>query len=412
MPVTALSAVNYGALPFKEQIAFFKGKLNLPTERWNDIWQGSHAKAFVVAGAMKHDLLVDLRSAVDAAISDGKSLTWFQSEFKKIVAKHGWAHTGSSSWRAKVIFDTNMRQSYNAGRYEQLQQYAYWRYAHGDSRYPRELHLKWHDTILPKDHPWWSTHFPQNGWGCKCRVYGVSQYELERRGLTVTTAPEDGIREWLDKTTGEVHQVPKGIDPGFDYNVGEASLGKRLTTQQMQAWQAQKGDAWQSLTSDTWQSFNLPQLLPVIDTNVALAPSAQTIEQLSDTVNKAFGKEKIVPGPTDNLSVYINSAALVEHLSKDLHRSRFIPLLADVIAAPQEVWAAFEKHLGTGKVALRLRYIKVVNVGKNKSLLLVAQVVKGRIEAWTFIPLTPGGYLNKQRRGRLLYSADITGKDE
>ncbi|MCE9679607.1 head morphogenesis protein [Shewanella sp. AS1] len=404
--------VRYGSLPFNEQISFFRDKLNLPTERWNDIWQGSHAKAFVVAGAMKHDLLVDLRSAVDAAIADGKSLTWFQSEFKNIVAKHGWAHTGSAAWRAKVIYQTNMLQSYNAGRYAQLQQFDYWRYAHGDSRYPRELHLKWHGTVLPKTDPWWSTHFPQNGWGCRCRVYGVSRYDMERRGITVTPAPEDGVRDWTDKRTGEVHQIPKGIDPGFDYSVGEASLGKRLTSEQMQAWQAQKADAWQSLTSDTWKTLGLPAVLPAINTSAVLAPSAQTLDELSDTVHKAFGEEAIVSGPTNSLSVYINSAALVEHLSKDLHRSRFIPLLTDVIATPQEVWAAFEKHLGTGKVALRLRYIKVVNIGKNKSLLLVAQVVKGRIEAWTFIPLTPGSYLNKQRRGSLLYSADGDGKDE
>ncbi len=45
----------------------------------------------------------------------------------------------------------------------------------------------------------------------------MSQSELERRGLTTTAAPNDGMRDWTNKATGEVHQVPKGIDPGFDY---------------------------------------------------------------------------------------------------------------------------------------------------------------------------------------------------
>lgn len=34
------------------------------------------------------------------------------------------------------------------------------------------------------------------------------------------TAPAMEYQEWQDKK-GDVHQVPKGIDPGWDYNVGQ-----------------------------------------------------------------------------------------------------------------------------------------------------------------------------------------------
>ena len=78
-------AVRYGSLPFIEAITFFKGKLNVPTERWNDVWQAGHNNAFMVAGAMKDDLLNDFRKAVDMAIAEGKSLTWFKKEFKNMV---------------------------------------------------------------------------------------------------------------------------------------------------------------------------------------------------------------------------------------------------------------------------------------------------------------------------------------
>ncbi|WP_299001772.1 phage minor head protein [uncultured Shewanella sp.] len=209
--------VNYGSLPFKEAIAFFRAKLNVPSERWNDIWQTGHNQSFMVAGALKDHLLNDFRRAVDNAIAEGRSLTWFKREFNQIVAQHGWQHTGSSDWRASVIYDTNVRQSYNAGRYEQLQSFDYWEYQHGDSRYPREMHLKWHGTLLPKEHSWWQTHMPQNGWGCKCRVRGRSGQALARAGKAVTKPPKDGVYDWTDKATGETHQIPKGIDPGFDY---------------------------------------------------------------------------------------------------------------------------------------------------------------------------------------------------
>ena len=57
--------------PFFEQIEFFRNKLNLPSERWDDIKKAAHDRAFIVAGVMKADLLSDLNGAVDNAIAGG-----------------------------------------------------------------------------------------------------------------------------------------------------------------------------------------------------------------------------------------------------------------------------------------------------------------------------------------------------
>ncbi|WP_085299262.1 phage minor head protein [Cognaticolwellia mytili] len=217
----------YGSLPFQESIDFFKNKLNIPTERWNDVWRDGHNSGFMVAGALKDDLLNDFRQAVDRAIAEGKSISWFQKEFKNITAKHGWSHTGDANWRSNIIYNTNMRQAYNAGRFEQLQNFPFWEYQHGDSRQPRALHLSWHTLVLPKDDPWWQTHFPSNGWGCKCRVRGRSARYLKRKGITVDKAPNNGIWEWTDKATGEVHKIPKGIDPSFDYAPRKSTVVKQ-----------------------------------------------------------------------------------------------------------------------------------------------------------------------------------------
>jgi len=37
-----------------------------------------------------------------------------------------------------------------------------------------------------------------------------------------TAAPKKKTYEWVDKKTGEVHQVPVGIDPGWAYNPGKS----------------------------------------------------------------------------------------------------------------------------------------------------------------------------------------------
>ncbi|WP_457936449.1 phage head morphogenesis protein [Aeromonas veronii] len=147
--------VRYGSLPFAEAIAFFRQKLDMPSERWADVWRNAHNRAFMVA-ATKTDLLADLRGAVSKAISEGRWMGAFQKAFKEIVARHGWEHTSPASWRSRVIFKSNLRQSYNAGREEQIQRIKHKRpyalYRRGDSS-TQELHLKWNNLVLPVNHP-------------------------------------------------------------------------------------------------------------------------------------------------------------------------------------------------------------------------------------------------------------------
>lgn len=220
----------YGNLPFKAQVSFFRGKVNVPTAAWTDVWQSAHDTAFMVAGAARADLLEDLRQAVTRAIEDGTTLAQFRKEFDAIVERRGWTGwTGEGSargraWRTRVIYETNLRTSYAAGRWEQLQtnkDFApFLEYVHDDSvRFPRPHHQAWDGLILPIDDPWWQAHYPPNGWGCKCTVRALTRGQLERRGRTVDQPPDDGI----DPKTGG----PAGIDPGFAYTPG-ASRPRQL----------------------------------------------------------------------------------------------------------------------------------------------------------------------------------------
>lgn len=224
-----MPSAEYGSLPFAEQIAFFRKKLNLPTPSWTTIWEAEHDRAFTVAGAMRRDLLEDFRKAVEKVIADGITLSQFRKEFDDIVAKHGWSYNGSPGWRSRVIYDTNLRTSYQAGRYRQMQEVKalrpYWRYVHSDAvEKPRPEHQAWHGLILPADDPWWRTHFPPNGWGCQCTVETLSADDLRALGKDAPDrAPEIVYEEKRVGVTGpnpRTVSVPKGIDPGFGYAPG------------------------------------------------------------------------------------------------------------------------------------------------------------------------------------------------
>lgn len=202
--------------PFDEQVAFFRGKLGnlIPTERWTDVWKSAHDTGFMVAGAAKADLLADLASAVDQAISEGTGIDAFRKQFSGIVEKHGWSYRGEYNWRTRTIYRTNMTTSYAAGRLAQLKEgdFPFWMYRHSDAvARPRPLHLSWDKLVLPAEDPWWQTHYPPNGWGCQCYVIGVSRKTAERFGGRITTPPDDGAAP--DGT-------PNGIDRGWDYQPG------------------------------------------------------------------------------------------------------------------------------------------------------------------------------------------------
>lgn len=211
--------------PFPEQLAFFQKKVSMPKDAWDAITKAQHDHAFVVAGAMRADLLNDLHEAVTQAIAEGGTIAQFRTQFDEIVARHGWeGWTGSDSkagrtWRTRVIYQTNMATSYAAGRWAQLNdpdliaQRPYWRYVHADGvASPRPLHLAWGQAglTLPHDHTWWQTHYPPNGFGCHCYVIAV-------RGPKPgdATVPPIGWDE-INSRTGEL----PGIDKGWGYAPG------------------------------------------------------------------------------------------------------------------------------------------------------------------------------------------------
>lgn len=218
--------VNYGSLPFLEALAFFRAKLNLPTQKWDDLLGAAHDRAFVVAGAMKADLLADLKAAIDQAMADGTTIETFRKDFKRIVAERGWTGwTGEGTqageaWRTRVIYETNLFSSYSAGRYQQMKEIAdlrpYWRYRHSPaSTVPRAEHLAWDGLILKHDDPFWAAHTPPNGFGCKCFIETLAERDLKKKNLTVTPKGQIPYAGTAPKTG-----LPQGVDKGWDYPPG------------------------------------------------------------------------------------------------------------------------------------------------------------------------------------------------
>ncbi len=375
-------------VPFQEAIDFYRQKVRLPTRTWTDLWEGMHARAFVVAGAVKAELIADFHNAVQRAIAEGRTLNDFRRDFDAIVARHGWSYNGSRGWRSGVIYNTNMRMAHSAGRWQQAQRLKdrrpYIRYiAVQDSR-TRPEHMAWHDTVLPVDHAFWHTHTPPNGWNCRCTFQTLSESDMKRRGLAVTEPPEIEIETRQVKTpTGKVGvQVPKGIDTGFGYNVGEAAFGRGADLAAME-----RHGPWEALSAPGGNRPASPGRLTAVAPRASLGLRAQGEDGLRGALRTAIGgDEKIFTDPVGGrVSV---GQALVDHMLGDPARldgrEAYFPLIPELIEQPAEIWVGFAASRVSGRVSLRRRYVRLFDTGKDHVTGLVADLDGGYWSGMTF----------------------------
>jgi uncharacterized protein with gpF-like domain len=217
-----------------------------PTYSWYDVWQQQHSQAFTVAKTAGADVLDDIAQAVGNAIANGETFDQFVSDIQPILVEDGWwgqgpafdpetgeiniAQLGSLN-RLRIIYDTNLRMSYAAGKWASIERnqgdMPYLMYAHTTSLHPRVEHLAWDGITLPVDDPWWDTHYPPNGWNCKCGVIALTRQQyasMNNSGVITTAAPQTIWQNILNPRTGETTPTPAGIDPGFAYNVGKSFL--------------------------------------------------------------------------------------------------------------------------------------------------------------------------------------------
>lgn len=251
MPTPLPAGFRLGVIAPADAIeAFRRRNLVSPSFSWQDVWQAEHANRFTVAKLARTDLLEAIRGELDRAIAEGRSLDQFAAEIQPRLARAGWwgrkevvdprsGQVGVTTFnpaRLQLIFDVNLRQSYAAGRWKRIERtrsvnpFIVYRTMR-DERV-RTSHRPWDGIALPVDHPFWQTHYPPNGWRCRCIAYGIDEAGLEELSSVATIkreAPPVRMQNFINRRTGEVSRVPVGVDPGFAYNAGVASM--RATTE-------------------------------------------------------------------------------------------------------------------------------------------------------------------------------------
>jgi len=370
LQIAVMRDAKYGSLPFDAQIAFFRKKLALPTRGWTDIWQSNHDHAFVVAGATKMALLEDMQAAVQKAIEHGTTLAEFRKDFDKSVAKHGWAYNGERGWRTRVIYETNLRTSYAAGRHEQLQKLEYWQYHHSIGvNNPREQHLAWDGLVLSKDDSFWNTHYPPNGWGCRCYVTGMSKTRMKQKGLSPAISPDIPMRKVLvgnNTLNPRTVDVPEGVSPGFAYAPGRSAwIHHHVPPSASSAPHGFEKALPANSAGDLMPSpreFEKNKLLPVMQAG----QEEGYVRAFLKPFGADIGKHAIYTDATGE-AVVVSESLFKKHDGSwkigKRSRSQEIVMLAETIKDPDEIWTRMVWHNKQGKAITERIYISRYTVG-------------------------------------------------
>ncbi|MBI0177572.1 PBECR2 nuclease fold domain-containing protein [Bartonella apis] len=410
--------------PFKEAIDYFRQKVRQPTKHWRDLEGRTHDRAFVIAGATKDAFLNDMKDALIDALKNGKRLEEFANQFEAIVAKHGWTGwTGEKTpkgraWRARVIFETNIRTAYAAGRWKQMTDpklvkvRPFWQYKHGFLRtpkMPRKDHVALDGIVLDWNNPIWRVIYPPNGWGCSCGVQPLSRRQLERLGKTgPDETPVLTYRKVKDPKTGETLEVPNGISFGWDHAPG-ANWASGLIPPELQ----DKLNPLRS-ASDPLQQHPLRDIAQPSN-GVGTLPEGKPAEYYVDAILALVGAKRGENGAVlirdkAGYAIPVGEAMFKTATGKwkSLKRGRAQNLLKafQALIDPDEIWVDFENMKTTGRQVLRRRYLrfeeKTPAVGvfewgqdgwSGTTLFPVDDVSSGKREK----------YIENQRHGQLLY---------
>jgi len=249
-------------LPPKDAVAYFESKGYRVTFDWKELDQAAHAQAFTVAKAAQLGVLKDIREACATALKEGKTEAWFQKHLAPKLKEKGWwgkrpmvdPRTGEerrvqlgSPARLKLIYRQNMQTAFMAGRYKQMLENAdarpFWQYVAILDGRTRPSHKILNGRTFRYDDPFWGSHYPPNGFNCRCRVRALSDSRLEAENVQ----PESGVGNMVteevavrDRATGQEtrrtvtgYKIPETgytmfTDVGFSSNPGASWMGQSL----------------------------------------------------------------------------------------------------------------------------------------------------------------------------------------
>lgn len=433
MPITVLGE---GTSP-KEAIEYWKTRIPISNKEITTLTNEARERAFYVAGLAKLDQVNLVHNALLEALENGTTLETFKTEIAEVIKRQGW-----DKRRIETIFQTNMQTAYQAGRWKAIQStkkyLPYLQYSSVLDSRTRPAHSVLHGIVFPVDHPFWDSHYPPNGFNCRCTALALSEYQVEKEGLEVQKEVPRSF-EYEDPKTGITQRIVNPQpDPGFRTNAGK-SWCSEFTPQEIDASEIKDikvtpkcpkarsdfSSYYLSGSDCTPPLIELPEKNRIkITSNDLLPPTLKPNEYIL-----AFLKEFGLNGIDDYLwykprflphafridkQLFINKST-GKYKANKFNRGQYMKVLAKVIKNPYEVWRVPVDLFG--RTMDSIRFIRVFDLNNMPfgGFSVFNLLHAGRYWSGTTL-FRPKGtpeetieYLEQQRQGILLYREDGKG---
>lgn len=398
-------------LPFDDAVAFFRDKgIEMSPDSWRDVWRDANGRAFTVARVAQMDVLADLKTAVDAALSQGMSLGEFKRGVRPMLERKGWmtpkgelptvtlpdgtVRKRLTPWRLENIYRTNLQTAYSVGRWKQQEETAwafpYLQYmAILDSR-TRPAHAAMHGKVYHRDHPVWDRWYPPNGFACRCYVKRLTENQVKARGLKV-----------------QKKGVDVNPDEGWDYHVGKSGLTapwdkKGRLPDCIEDLFAEGGCVKIVPGQKTWKEYGRPDLRDIADALRLAAPpvlkAGKTRDEAVSIMETALGlsgetRMRMIESPIGEVLIH---ADLLSHMvgKEGDARERYAGFIVPTLVDPFEIYATQYDD------GVRLRYIGLF-VGP-ENLLSVVRINRDGSLLWNVMQANDKA-MNRRRVGELLW---------
>lgn len=427
----AVTILGEGTDP-KEAIEYWKQRIPISNKEIAALTKEAKERAFYVAGLAKLDQVNLIHNELLKALENGTTLKTFKENIAEVIKQQGW-----DKRRIETIFQTNMQTAYQAGRWKAVQRtkkyLPYLEYSSVLDSRTRPQHSVLHGLVFPADHPFWDSHYPPNGFNCRCTAVQLSEYQVKKEGLEVQKELPKSF-EYIDPRTGVTQRiVDPQPDPGFRNNVGKdwcseftpqeadpKDIKEINVTPKCPKNKSNFSSFYSEGSNCTPPLIELPQKNRIQITSNDLLPTNLKDEEYALAFLKEFGLKNI----NDRLLYNPKSLPINLIISKQLFidkptgqykankagRGQYMKVLAQVIQNPYEIWRVPVQL--SGKRTELIRFIRIFELNNTPfgGFSVFNLVHSGRY--WTaatvFTPNTIN-YLERQRQGLLLYREDGKG---
>lgn len=185
---------------FKEASDWFRGRLPVTRDEWEQLTAAERRQAFTIAGTQQLEVVQTVFDEIAVAIDRGTAIDAWRAALKKKLGKR---FTASNAATLATAFINANQTAYNTGRYWQLNRpevtkaLPYQRYDAVLDQSTTPICRSLTGTIRRHDDPWWLTHWPPMHHRCRSAVRALSDGMAKRAGGVSREAPRpDIVGDW------------------------------------------------------------------------------------------------------------------------------------------------------------------------------------------------------------------------